>query len=196
MITNVFFLSKFVVLFIYLCYNKLGDSMRKIIFDIVVVIYIIITIFVTACLLSYNDYGVSTFGDTSLIIADRDFAGFEKNDLIVVSKNSLDSAKKGDQILYYKRNGDSAIVEVSKLKEVDKVTENESTYSLYDENRLSSNYVIGSLSSANSYSILGNILSILESKCGYLLIIVFPILLAFFYEIYAISKELKSRKNA
>lgn len=170
--------------------------MRKIIFDVIVVIYIIITVFVTACLLSYNDYGVSTFGDTSFIIADRNFAGFEKNDLIVVSKDSLNNAKKGDLILYYKRNGDSTIVEVSKLIEVDKVTENESTYSLYDENRLSSNNVIGSLSSANSYSIIGNILSILESKCGYLLIIVFPILLAFFYEIYAISKELKLRKNA
>lgn len=188
-------MSKFVVLLFYLCYNKFGDNMRKIIFDVVVVFYIIITVFVTACLLSYNDYGVSTFGNTSFIIADRNFAGFEKNDLIVVSKDSLDNVKKGDQILYYKRNGDSAVVEVSKLKDVDKVTENESTYSLYDENRLSSDYVIGSLSSADSYSILGNILSVLESKWGYLLIIIFPIFLAFFYEIYAILKELKLRKN-
>ncbi|MGM9879248.1 MAG: hypothetical protein ACI31R_04415 [Bacilli bacterium] len=170
--------------------------MRKIIFDIVVVVYIIITIFVTACLLSYNDYGVSTFGDTSFIIADRDFVDLKKNDLIVVSKSSLDNIKKGDQVLYYKRNGKSAVVEVSKLKEVNKVTENESTYSLEDENRLSSDYVIGTLSSSKSFSILGNILNILESKWGYLLIIVFPIFLAFFYEIYAIMKELKSRKNA
>lgn len=170
--------------------------MRKIIFDIVVVVYIIITIFVTACLLSYNDYGVSAFGDTSFIIADRDFADFKKNDLIVVSKSSLDNVKKGDQVLYYKRNGKSAVVEVSKLKEVNKVTENESTYSLEDENRLSSDYVIGTLSSSKSFSIFGNILSVLESKWGYLLIIIFPIFLAFFYEIYAIMKELKSRKSA
>lgn len=170
--------------------------MRKIIFDVVVVVYIIVTVFVTACLLSYNDYDVSTFGDTSFIIADKDFSKFKKNDLIIVSKKSLDNAKNGDQVLYYKKSDDNEVISVSKIKEINKISEKETAYDLEDESRLSSKYIIGTVSDTKAFSVFGNILNVLESKWGYLLIIIFPIFLAFFYEIYAISKELKLRKNA
>ena len=170
--------------------------MRKIIFDVVVVVYIIVTVFVTACLLSYNDYDVSTFGDTSFIIADKDFSKFKKNDLIIVSKKSLYNAKNGDQVLYYKKSDDNEVISVSKIKEINKISEKETAYDLEDESRLSSKYIIGTVSDAKAFSVFGNILNVLESKWGYLLIIIFPIFLAFFYEIYAISKELKLRKNA
>ena len=156
--------------------------MRKIIFDVVVVVYIIVTVFVTACLLSYNDYDVSKFGDTSFIIADKDFSKFKKNDLIIVSKKSLDNAKNGDQVLYYKKSDDNEVISVSKIKEINKISEKETAYDLEDESRLSSKYIIGTVSDAKAFSVFGNILNVLESKWGYLLIIIFPIFLAFFYE--------------
>ena len=44
--------------------------MKKIIWNIFVVFYAVIAIFVTICLLSYNRYKVSEFGDNSLVIID------------------------------------------------------------------------------------------------------------------------------
>ena len=49
--------------------------MKKIgsfIWDIVIGVWLVLAIFVTICLLSYNKFGVSTFGKTTLLIIDSD----------------------------------------------------------------------------------------------------------------------------
>ena len=53
--------------------------------------------------------------------------------------------------------------------------------------------VIGTIKNATVIPIAGSILSLLESKWGYLCIIILPILIAFLYEVYSIIKELKGK---
>ena len=43
--------------------------------------------------------------------------------------------------------------------------------------------------------VLGSILSLLESRWGYLCVIILPILIAFLYEIYSIVRELKGNNK-
>ena len=46
--------------------------MKKILSNILFVIYVVIAVFVTVCLLSYNDFKVTEFGDYSLVIITDD----------------------------------------------------------------------------------------------------------------------------
>ena len=72
------------------------------------------------------------------------------------------------------------------------VNEKEVTFVMDGDYPISSEYVIGKSSTSKSYSNLGSILSVLESRYGFLFIVIFPILILFIYEIYAAIKELKS----
>jgi len=45
--------------------------MKNIIRNLLIVIYAVIAIFTTVCLISYNDQRVTVFGETSLVIIDN-----------------------------------------------------------------------------------------------------------------------------
>ena len=67
--------------------------MKKIgsfIWNIIVIAWLIVAIFVTVCLLSYNDYRVIKFGNSSLLIMDSDELepDFHEGDLLIVKRNS------------------------------------------------------------------------------------------------------------
>ena len=66
--------------------KKIGEF----ILDIVIGIWLIAAIFVTICLLSYNEFKVSTFGKTSLLIIDSDEMepDYLEGDLLLVKRNS------------------------------------------------------------------------------------------------------------
>ena len=58
-------------------------------------------IFVTVCLLSYNEFKVTTFGKTSLLIVDSDEMEpeFLEGDLLVLKRNSDNKINVGDRVL-------------------------------------------------------------------------------------------------
>ena len=62
--------------------------MKKVISNLIFIIYLIIAILITVCLLSYNDYKITEFGNTSLIIiSDKKMQpDFNKGDLVIVEK--------------------------------------------------------------------------------------------------------------
>ena len=59
---------------------------------------------------------------------------------------------------------------------------------------LSSENILGKKQNTTTYKTLGAVFNTLTSKWGYLFIIIFPMLIAFVYEIYAIFKEIKKKK--
>ena len=62
----------------------------KILFGVFVTLYLIVAIFLTICLLSYNDYKISVIGDKSLIILEDDSLAptYKKGSLLIVEKNN------------------------------------------------------------------------------------------------------------
>ena len=58
----------YVILIMVVSMKKLG----KILLSIFVVLYAVVALFLTACLLKYNDYKITVFGDKSLIIVNDD----------------------------------------------------------------------------------------------------------------------------
>lgn len=149
--------------------------MKKIVFNIFIGIYLITTILITYVLLSYNKYNIAEFNNSYL------FA--DKSNLMIVNKD--DNIKNGDDIYYYGNNGKIKMGKVNSISD--------GVYTLDNEYALDKDSVLGNKNKAKSYAILGSIYSILTSKWGYLFIIIFPMLIAFVYEIYEIVKEIKKK---
>ena len=168
--------------------------MKRVVLSILSIVYVIVSVFVTSCLLTFNDYRVSEFQNFSLIIVNEDnqISGYDKGDLLVIS-NEVDDINSNQEILYYDTYESKVNIKVGKVVSREKVTDTESTFLLDNDKYLSSEFVIGSVSSIKVYPVVGSLLSLLESRWGYLIIIILPILVVFIYEIYALIQELRPK---
>lgn len=178
-------------------YLKCGDKMKKVlkIFGIVLgVIYCLIAITLTICLLNYNDYNITELGDKTLIIVRDDELepNYQNGDLVIVSKNPNKDILVGDKIFFYNTIEKQVTVNIGNVVAKENITSKESTFTMNGDYQLSSEYVIGKTETSKVYHSLGSVLSVLESRIGFLFLIIFPILIVFIYEIYAVIKEIKS----
>lgn len=169
--------------------------MKRVIGNIIFVIYAIIAIFVTVCLLSFNQYKVSEFGNASFVLIDSNETepDFTKGDLVIPNKKDLITV--GDKVFFYNTYGETMEVTLGEVTNAQRIVGEEITYTINGELQLSSEYVLGSAETAERIPVVGSILSVLESKWGFLFLIVFPSLIAFIYEIYVVVSEIRGKKN-
>ena len=170
--------------------------MKKTIGNLIFIIYAIIAVFVTICLLSFNEYKVSEFGDTSLVIIDNEELEptFNKGDLVIVDKSKR--IREGDTIFFYNSSADVVEVTLATVQNIEKVNDSEYTYAIDGDRSISSEYVLGNAGDVTKISTVGTVLGVLESKWGFLILIVFPSLLAFIYEITVVFTEIREGKEA
>ena len=169
--------------------------MKKVISNVIFVIYVVIAIFVTVCLLSYNEFKVTEFGDNSLVIITDDELSpeYEKGDLVIVTKSKL--IPVGEKAFFYDTYNRKIEIKLGEIVEAQRVSSSEVTYELEGKHKISSEYVLGPSSTTSKIPKVGTILSILESKWGFLFIIVLPALLAFIYQISVVISELRKSKE-
>ncbi len=169
--------------------------MKKAILNTIFVVYVVIAIFVTVCLLSYNAFKVTEFGDNSLVlITDNTLEPeYKKGDLVIVNRKSpIITGKKAFFYNTYDRNIE---IKLGKIESMEKVTSTETTYTLEGEKQISGKYVLGPAETAEVIPQVGGILAVLESKWGFLFIIVLPSLLAFLYQISNVISEIRGTKE-
>lgn len=169
----------------------------KVIGIILISIYAVVAITLTIFLLNYNKYNITEINNKSLIIVRDDELkpNFNKGDLVIVNKDANKDVKVGDKIFFYDNYKEVVSVNLGTVLEKEVVTKNETTFIVDGDYAVSSEYVIGTARTSKSYSKIGSILNILESRFGFLFMIIFPILILFIYEIYVVIKELKESKN-
>ena len=169
--------------------------MKKIFLNILFIVYFVIAIFVTVCLLSYNEFKVTEFGAYSLvIISDEGLEpDFNKGDLVIVNKKS--KVLTGRKAFFYNTYANRIEINLGEVEAIEKITKTESTYTIEGERKISSEYVLGPAESAEVIPYVGTILGILQSKWGFLFLIVFPSLLAFVYQITVVFSELKNASS-
>ena len=97
-------------------------------------------------------------------------------------------------MFFYDTYKETISVNLATVVDKETIDENETKFVMNGDYPISSEYVIGKAKTSKVYSNLGTILSILESRIGFLFLIIFPILVLFIYEIYIVIKELKSPK--
>lgn len=169
--------------------------MKKFIRNIVIIVYALIAIFVTICLLSYNDYKVSVFGSNSLVIIDNDKLApdYNSGDLAIVDANK--EIEIGDKIFFYNPYEKTFPITLAEVIRKEEITSTETTYTLEGDKLLSSEYVIGSEEDITVIPNVGTVLQVLESQWGFLILIVLPALLAFLYEIIEVVGEIRGKKK-
>lgn len=166
--------------------------MKRVIWNIVIIIYAIIAITTTICLLSFNEHRISEFGDYSLVIIDsRELEPkLAKGDLLITDKSY--KATSGQEVIFYDTT--SKDIKVAKVLAVEEFTQ-DTIYTLEGNKIVSSTNVLGTIENAKQISKLGTVLGILESKWGFLVLIVLPSLIAFLYEIAELVSELRNGSN-
>ena len=167
--------------------------MRSVLGNFFLVIYAILAITITILLLSYNEYMCSEIGGYTLYIVNDDTLepDYKEGSLLLIKQRGDASVEVGDQILLYQNISKSQyLVKNSTLAE--KVPYGRHvTYILDDGYQFDSSYLIGKTDETIAINGLGTILSILESKWGYLLCIVIVTLFLFLQELYELFMEVK-----
>ena len=152
------------------------------ILEVVVIVYVIV---MTAILMSKNKYGYTQFGKYTIatidLIESRANEQLSEGDLLIVKSSS--DYKEGDIIYYYAVYGDSYIIKSDVITR--KASDDFSsifTIGDKDSTTISESRVLGKDISVKHN--LGSILKVLQSKLGFLFLVLLPILVIFIYQVY------------
>ena len=153
------------------------------IFEIIIIAYVIL---ITSFILCRNKYGYTQIGsytfDNVSLLDERNIEDTKKGDLLVV-KDSND-IKVGDRIYYYAAYNEVFIVRSDYVINV----ESDDYSSLYTVERNGAKVTIAHTRVLGKYSTtypkLGSILDVLESRVGFLFLVLLPIMIVFIYQVY------------
>ena len=161
--------------------------------NFVIITYILLIIFITICLLSYNKYKVTVFGkNTFLPIIDEDLEpDYKYGDLLIIKRNNLSTVKEGDVVFFYRTVAGITTVNYATVISNERVTDTETTFTIKDGLSFSSSYFIGKADTAIIIPKVGKLIGLLESKWGFLFLGVLPSLVAFLFTIRSVISEIR-----
>ena len=172
---------------------KVLNIIKNVIVGILLVVYFSFVIFMTVLLLNFNDYGVTEFGSTSLIIINDEISNdnYKKGDLVITKKQKIDKLQLGEDIFAYKVDAKGNVsIDLGKLGNI---YPEENSISFENGSNFSMDYVAGVPTKVHPK--IGTPLAIIESKWGFLFIVLVPSFLIFIYEVYSLIVEIKYGKD-
>ena len=163
-------------------------------FKILLGLYFIVAIFLIASLLSYNDHNITVFGKTSfIVIQDNDLEPeFNRGDLALVRRNNVEDVNAGDRIFFYQSQGREVTINLATVEGVRTNESNETIFTLTGDYELNSQNLIGRADTSQTFSNLGTVFEILQSRWGFLFLIILPIFISFMYGLYALVSEIRA----
>ena len=172
---------------------KVLNILKKIIISILLVIFFAFTITMTVLLLNFNKFGVSQFDETSLLIIKKSFSSetYKKGSLVFVESKNIKDYKEGEEVFVYHLDGHGGVN--IQLGIVGKVFVDDDAITFTNGSTYSSEFIMGT--GTKSYPKLGTFLSIIESKWGFLFIILVPNFFLFVYQLYSLIVEIKYGKD-
>lgn len=168
---------------------KVLNAIKKVVLGIIGVLYFAFALVMTILLLNYNDYGVTQFGNTSLVIINDEVANekYDKGDLVIVESKKLEKLKVGDEIFTYRVDSKGAPhIQIGKIGEI---YEEDEAVSFENGETYSTDFIAGM--AKDKYPKWGTFLAIVESQWGFLFIVLVPCFLIFIYELYSLIIEIK-----
>lgn len=169
--------------------SKILKGIKSFIIGVLGCIFFVFAIAITVLVLNYNKYGLTQFGNTTFVtISDYITSdSYKKGDLVLVKSNKIENLELGEEIFVYRIiNSNKVLVEVGN---VGQIYPEENAVSFENGDTFSNEFIIGTADKI--YNKIGTYLSIVESKWGFLFLILVPCLLIFIYEIYALIVEIK-----
>ncbi len=160
-------------------------------------IWVLVAITTTILLISYNDYSVSEIGSYSIFIVDSERLEplYNKNDILIVKKVAENKYSVGDNAFFYLDNAaDYIFINHGEITKIDEVEHGEDAY-YFGDDAVSYSRLLGPEKETKVCRGWGLLLSILESRWGFMFFIIFPTIFAVVYEIYSIVEEIKSEDD-
>ena len=173
------------------------DKVLKLLRNLVIGIWIIVSIFVTICLLSYNDFNITVLGKNTLLIMDNDELEpeYKEGALIIVKRQSNSKINIGDKVFFYNdSNSIEYLINIGEITDKEQVTNKETTFKIEDL-LVSSEFVIGKADEVKVMNHMGTILGIFLSRWGFLFLVVLPTLFAVVYEVIMVVEEAKKKRK-
>lgn len=167
--------------------------MKKVLGIILFTIYVIIVLTVTILLLSYNEYLCSEINGYTLYIVRDDTLepDYKKGDLIIIKHTIDKNIELGDKLFFYQNiTNNEYYVKIGELTDRTEQVRR-MVYTIDGKYQYDSSYLIGKKEESLVYHNLGTVLSILESRWGYLFFVVIITLLLFLEELYELYIEIK-----
>lgn len=167
--------------------------MKKVLGTILFVVYAIIAIAVTVLLLSYNDYNNSVIGDYTVYIVNDDSLEpeYKQGSILLIKETNDRNVQVGDQIFMYKVINSSEYEVINTTLQGKTQQGSHVVYIVDNEERYASDYFIGKVNDTIVIEGWGYVLSLLESRWGYLFCIVVVSLLLFLQEVFELVMEIK-----
>lgn len=168
---------------------KILQKIKSFFLGVLAVIFFAFALVMTILLLYRNEFGVTQFDKTSLIIINDDISSevYKKGDLVLVKGQKIEQISVGDEIFAYSIDSDNQ-AHVN-LGIVGKIYEDEQAISYENGSTYSIDYIIGKTSEVHPG--VGTFLNIFQSQWGFLFLILVPGFLIFIYEVYALIVEIK-----
>ncbi len=168
---------------------KAMKIMRNIILGVVGLIYLVFVISMTVLLLNYNDFGVTEFGNDSIVIIDDEIKNenYEKGDLVVVEGKKVEDLKEGEEVFTYHadRNG---VVSID-IGTIGQIALEERAISFENGSSYTEEFIVGQ--TREVYSNLGTYVGFITSQWGFFFTVLVPCFLIFVYQLYALIIEIK-----
>ena len=165
----------------------------KIVIGIVIALYLAMVVFTTSFLLNKNDYGVSKFLNKYLVLVDEKNEDYKQDSLLVITPVGVEDVEVGDKVFFYDTYSAQKKIKYTEVTRKEKINENETTFTMKDNSPVSGQYLLGAQKSTTELHIFGKVLNVVQSRWGFLFIVVFPLFLALICEVYAIYKEFKKK---
>lgn len=165
---------------------------------LVISVWLLCAIASTICLISYNDFGVSEIGNYSVFVIDSDRLEptFMENDLVIAKKTATNNYNVGDYAFFYLENpADAVFINYGKITKVERQEGAESSYYFGQKDIVAHSKMIGLANKSIVYHKWGLVLSIFESRWGFMFLVIFPTIFAIVYEIYSIIEEAKTDRH-
>ena len=172
---------------------KIIQAIKKIIISIVLIAFFAFTITMTVLLLNFNKFGVTQFDETSLLIIKKSFSSetYKRGSLVFVESKNIGDYKEGEEVFVYHLDGHGGVN--IQLGIVGQVFPDDDAITFTNGGTYSSEFIMGS--GTKIYPNLGRFLSIIESKWGFLFIILVPNFFLFVYQLYSLIVEIKYGKD-
>lgn len=169
--------------------EKVINAIKSTISFILFVAYFIFALIMTVLLLNYNTYGVTQFGDKSFVLVSSKISNdqFKKGDLVITEHTKITDYAVGEYVFTYRIGADR--VPTIQLGKIGNVYPEEDALSFENGETYSSEYVAGK--PIKQYEKVGGYLSIIQSKWGFLFIVLIPVFLIFIFEVYSLIIEIK-----
>ena len=143
----------------------------------------------TFLVLNYNQYNLTQFEDTTLVLVNDKISSdsYDKGDLVLAKKPKINEIEKGMELFTYKIVDKTSIaVSFGKVGEIFK---EDDTIALENGEIYQMDFVIGA--ATNKYAKIGGYLAFIQTKLGFLFIVVTPLFFIFTSQIFQLIIEIK-----